>query len=239
MDANDYDVLLNLRKSFNSGRTRPLKWRKNQLKAIIQFTIVEQNNIKEALRSDLGKSEYESDVFELAKLRIEAKWALKHLKQWMKNEILDSSLPFCIYEKYTVNEPYGIVLVISPWNYPIYLSLNPIIGAIAAGNCVMLKPSEYSTATSQLLYDLLPQYLDAECFAVKLCGAQPTSELIQSGLFDYVSFTGSSYVGKLVMEAASKNLTPVILECGGKSPCIVSDTVESLNVTSDIFLYIC
>ncbi|XP_062053707.1 aldehyde dehydrogenase family 3 member B2 isoform X2 [Lepus europaeus] len=130
-------------------------------------------------------------------------------------------------------EPYGLVLIIAPWNYPVNLTLIPLVGAIAAGNCVVLKPSEVSSSTEKVLAEVLPRYLDQSCFAVVLGGPEETGQLLEHR-FDYILFTGSPHVGKIVMAAAAKHLTPVTLELGGKNPCYVDDNCDPQTVANRV-----
>uniref|UniRef100_A0A452SGY4 aldehyde dehydrogenase [NAD(P)(+)] n=1 Tax=Ursus americanus TaxID=9643 RepID=A0A452SGY4_URSAM len=147
--------------------------------------------------------------------------ALRNLPTWMKDEPVTKNLFMQLDSAFIRKEPFGLVLIIAPWNYPVNLTLVPLVGALAAGNCVVLKPSELSKGTEKVLAEVLPQYLDQSCFAVVLGGPQETRQLLEHK-FDYIFFTGES-VGRIVMAAAAKHLTPVTLELGGKNPCYVDD----------------
>src|SRR5699024_8192541 len=147
-------------------------------------------------------------------------FALKHLKQWMQPKRVKTPVTHKGSKNYIYQEPYGVALIIAPWNYPLQLSLAPMIGAMAAGNCVVLKPSEYAKATSQLLAHIVPKTFPSYYITV-VEGGKNVSQALLAKPFDYIFFTGSTKVGKIVMEAASQFLTPVTLELGGKSPVIV------------------
>ncbi|XP_010634084.1 aldehyde dehydrogenase family 3 member B2 [Fukomys damarensis] len=149
----------------------------------------------------------------------------------MKDEPASTNLLTKLDCAFTLKEPFGLVLIISPWNYPVNLTLVPLVGAIAAGNCVILKPSEKSKGTEKVLAEVLPQYLDQSCFAVVVGGSQETQKLLEHK-FDYIFFTGSPHVGKIVMTAAAKHLTPITLELGGKNPCYVDDNCDPQTVAN-------
>ncbi|XP_042531961.1 aldehyde dehydrogenase family 3 member B2 [Dipodomys spectabilis] len=151
----------------------------------------------------------------------------------MKDESVATNLLTKLSSAFIRKEPFGLVLIIAPWNYPVNLTLMPLVGALAAGNCVVLKPSEMSKCTEKVLCELLPQYLDQSCFAVVLGGPQETSQLLEHQ-FDYIFFTGSPRVGRIVMAAAAKHLTPITLELGGKNPCYVDDDCDPQTVANRV-----
>ncbi|XP_048215698.1 aldehyde dehydrogenase family 3 member B2 isoform X2 [Perognathus longimembris pacificus] len=151
----------------------------------------------------------------------------------MKDEPAATNLLTKLDSAFIRKEPFGLVLIIAPWNYPVNLTLMPLVGALAAGNCVVLKPSEVSKGTEKVLSELLPQYLDQSCFAVVLGGPQETGQLLEHK-FDYIFFTGSPRVGKIVMAAAAKHLTPITLELGGKNPCYVDDNCDPQTVANRV-----
>ncbi|XP_062053706.1 aldehyde dehydrogenase family 3 member B2 isoform X1 [Lepus europaeus] len=151
----------------------------------------------------------------------------------MKDEPVATNLLTKLGSAFIRKEPYGLVLIIAPWNYPVNLTLIPLVGAIAAGNCVVLKPSEVSSSTEKVLAEVLPRYLDQSCFAVVLGGPEETGQLLEHR-FDYILFTGSPHVGKIVMAAAAKHLTPVTLELGGKNPCYVDDNCDPQTVANRV-----
>ncbi|XP_077901620.1 aldehyde dehydrogenase family 3 member B2 isoform X3 [Ictidomys tridecemlineatus] len=159
--------------------------------------------------------------------------ALRSLHTWMKDEPVATNLFTKLHSAFIHKEPFGLVLIIAPWNYPLNLTLVPLVGAIAAGNCVVLKPSEISKGTEKVLAEVLPRYLDQSCFAVVLGGPEDTGRLLEHR-FDHILFTGSPRVGKIVMAAAAKHLTPVTLELGGKNPCYVDDDCDPQTVANRV-----
>jgi aldehyde dehydrogenase (NAD+) len=219
--ADSASVLADLRRVFATGRTRALEWRLEQLRGIERFVEEREAEIAAALADDLGRSPAEAWLGDVASTKGEAVYARKHLKKWMhrRRESLPlAQLPGRAWVQY---DPLGVVLVIGPWNYPLYLSLAPLVAAVAAGNCAVVKPSELAPATSALLARLVPRYVDPEAVRVVEGDAAITQELLAAG-FDHVLFTGGTEVGKKIMAAAAPTLTPVTLELGGKSPVIVA-----------------
>jgi aldehyde dehydrogenase (NAD+) len=207
-----------LRKTFGSGRTLPLAWRRQQLARLRAMLGERGEELLEALRADLGKPALEAWAADVASVRMEAALALRNLRRWTRPERV-GWMPVPGRAR-VVREPLGVVLVISPWNYPVQLLLSPLVGALAAGNCAVLKPSEVTAHTSRLLAQLVPSYLDPDAVAV-VEGAVAETTALLAERFDHVFYTGNGRVGRVVMEAAAKHLTPVTLELGGKSPCIV------------------
>ncbi|NXO40848.1 AL3B1 dehydrogenase, partial [Locustella ochotensis] len=222
-------LVSHLRASWLSGKTRPVEYRMAQLKALGHFLDDKKKQILEATASDLGKPPFEAELSEIFLCKNELHEALNNLPRWMKDEQVDRTLAMQLDSAFIRKEPYGVVLIIAPWNYPIQLCLVPLIGAIAAGNCVIIKPSEVSKKTERIVAEVLPSYLDKDCFAVVTGGVPETARLLENK-FDYIFFTGSPPVGRIVMTAAAKHLTPVTLELGGKNPCYVSDTCDVTNV---------
>ncbi|NEU06435.1 aldehyde dehydrogenase [Clostridium senegalense] len=213
------------RNYFLNGSTLTTQFRLTQLN---KLKVILQNNeqlILDALYKDLKKSNFEGYATELGIVFEELNHTIKNLKNWMQATKVKSQLAHFPAKCFTYPEPYGVTLIISPWNYPFQLSLAPLIGAIAAGNTVILKPSQKSLNTSKVLTKLLCENFPRELISVVNGGRDANSELLNQK-FDYIFFTGSVPVGKVVMEAASKNLTPVTLELGGKSPCIVDKTAD-------------
>ncbi|NXS70337.1 AL3B1 dehydrogenase, partial [Pandion haliaetus] len=175
---------------------------------------------------------FEAEFSEILLCKNELHETLNNLSHWMKDEHVHKNLVTRLDSAFIRKDPYGVVLIIAPWNYPIHLLLVPLIGAIAAGNCVVIKPSEITKNSETLVAEVLPGYLDNDCFAVVTAGVQETTRLLENK-FDYIFFTGTSCspsVGRIVMTAAAKHLTPVTLELGGKNPCYVSDTCDVQNV---------
>ncbi|EPS67420.1 aldehyde dehydrogenase, partial [Genlisea aurea] len=214
-----------LRSTFASGRTRSFDWRVSQLKAFIKILTYHEEEIVEALRSDLNKPQLEAVVHEIAPLLSACTRSLKKLKQWMKPQKVNTSLLTFPSSAKLMMEPLGVVLVISTWNYPVLLSLEPVVGAIAAGNAVVLKPSEVAPATSSLLAKVVGQYVDNSAIKVIEGGATETTALLEQK-WDKIFYTGSSRIGRIVSTAAAKHLTPVLLELGGKCPAVVDEDIN-------------
>ncbi|XP_017938849.2 aldehyde dehydrogenase family 3 member B1-like [Manacus vitellinus] len=230
MSGNPYAGLVShLRASWLSGKTRPMEYRVAQLEALGRFLDEKKQAVLEATAADMGKPPFEVELSETLLCKNELRETLNNLSHWMKDKHVDRPLATRLDSAFIRKEPYGVVLIIAPWNYPIYLILGPLIGAIAAGNCVIIKPSEISKNTERLVAEVLPCYLDKDCFAVVTGGVQETTRLLENK-FDYIFYTGSPPVGRIVMTAAAKHLTPVTLELGGKNPCYVSDTCDIPNV---------
>ncbi|KAM6204685.1 aldehyde dehydrogenase family 3 member B1-like [Sarcoramphus papa] len=228
--GNPYAGLVSrLRAAWLSGKTRPMEYRVAQLEALGRFLDEKKQEILEATALDMGKPPFEAEFSEILLCKNELHETLNNLSHWMKDKHVDRNLVTQLDSAFIRKDPYGVVLIIAPWNYPIYLILVPLIGAIAAGNCVIVKPSEITKNTERLVAEALPSYLDKDCFAVVTAGVQETTRLLENK-FDYIFFTGSASVGRIVMTAAAKHLTPVTLELGGKNPCYVSDTCDVQNV---------
>jgi len=214
-----------LRQTFATGRTRAPEWRKQQLRQLEKMMAENESAIATALREDLGRKPFEAWMADIAMTAAEARYAAKKVRKWMRRQyrlLEPSQLPGLGWVEY---EPYGTVLIIGAWNYPIYLTLGPAVGAIAAGNAVVLKPSEIAPASSRLMAELVPRYLDTDAIAVVEGDAAVSQELIAQG-FDRVMFTGGTEIGRKVYEGAAPHLTPVTLELGGKSPVIVAEDAD-------------
>ncbi|MFC4700773.1 aldehyde dehydrogenase family protein [Glaciecola siphonariae] len=224
----DYDysgLRETLQRYFASRATKPLQWRQSQLQALLRMLTDNKDALSDALYKDLGKCKQEAYVTEIAFLQADIKHALKHIKSWMKPVRKSSPLVAMPAKSYIVPEPLGAVLIIGAWNYPIQLTLSPLIAAICAGNCAVIKPSELAEHSSAIMAKLLPEYLDKKAFAVVEGGKDQTSALLAEP-FDKFFYTGGEQVGKIVMRAASEHLTPVTLELGGKSPCVVDSNID-------------
>jgi aldehyde dehydrogenase (NAD+) len=205
---------------FLSGKTKEVSYRIEALRLIAQLIRSHETELMDALKKDLNKSNFDSYITEIGIVLEEIRFTLKHIKDWSQPRKVKSALAQAGSKSYIYPEPYGVTLIISPWNYPFQLAIAPLIGAIAAGNCAILKPSELTPKTSKLLAKLIKENFPEEYITVVQGDAQ-TSQLLLKEKLDYIFFTGSVPVGKVIMEAAAKNLTPVTLELGGKSPCIV------------------
>ncbi|KAL2520014.1 Aldehyde dehydrogenase family 3 member H1 [Forsythia ovata] len=218
-------MMKELRETYASGKTKSYEWRISQLRALLKIADHHDKEITEALRCDLNKPELESFVYEIASMKSSCQLALKQLRRWMKPEKAKTSLTTFPSSGQIVSEPLGVVLVISAWNFPLLLSLDPVIGAITAGNVVVLKPSEIAPATSALLSKLLEEYMDTSAVKVVEGAADETTALLEQK-WDKIFFTGNSKIGRIVLTAAVKHLTPVVLELGGKSPVVVDKNIN-------------
>ena len=213
------------RNFFLKGNTLSVDFRLTQLNKLKLILKNNESMILDALHNDLRKSNFEGYETEFGIVLEELNYTIKHLKTWMQATKVKTQMAQFPAKCFTYPEPYGVTLIISPWNYPFQLSMAPLIGAIAAGNTVVLKPSNKSSNTSKVLTKLLEENFPKELISVVNGGRAANTSLLDQK-FDYIFFTGSVPVGKIVMEAASKNLTPVTLELGGKSPCIVDETAD-------------
>eukprot|EP01133_Synstelium_polycarpum_P012930 gene12930-15197_t len=215
-----------LRTVFLSQKTRKLDWRYAQLKAIKKLVSENKEEITKAVHADLGKNVFEIHQTEIVLILAECEDAISHLESWTKPEKVYSPIHFKPSTSYVHKDPLGVALIISPWNYPVNLALVPLIGAIAAGNCALVKLSRHSVAVGTLLHRLLVQYMDPEAFSFDFeGGAQYITDLLEVK-WDHIFFTGSVAVGRIVYQAAAKFLTPVTLELGGKNPCIVDKDIN-------------
>ncbi|MEO6987165.1 MAG: aldehyde dehydrogenase family protein [Aquihabitans sp.] len=214
-------VRTRLQATFDSGRSAEIVWRRKQLQGIIDLLERHEDELVTAMVSDLGKPRFEAWLTDLLTTRDEARFALKHLGSWIKPTRHPVPITAQPGRAWTEPQPLGMVLLIAPWNYPVQLLLTPLVDALAAGNVAVLKPSELSPAVSALMSELVPRYLDPDAVAVVEGGVDVTTELLAEP-WDHILFTGSTRVGRVVMEAAAKHLTPVTLELGGKSPTIVA-----------------
>jgi len=204
---------------------RSVEARRHQLKRLIDMVQDNRESFVAALKKDLHKPAFETDLAEVMFVLNEARHAYNELSTWVKPEQVKRGLLFALDDAYIRREAFGVTLIMGAWNYPVQLSLGPLVGAIAAGNCAVVKPSELAPATADLVKTLVPTYLDPECISV-VCGGVPETTDLLTVRFDHIFYTGSPMVGKIVMAAAAKHLTPVILELGGKSPCYVDSDVD-------------
>jgi aldehyde dehydrogenase (NAD+) len=208
---------------FCTGQTKPIAFRTQQLQNLQQAITNYQSAIVEAAKQDLGRPEYEA-YFEIATVA-EIKQALKSLKQWMKPQRVASPIDQFPSTAWIQPDPLGVVLIIGPWNYPFQLIISPLVGAIAAGNCAILKPSEHAPHTAQVVADMIQSACEPQYIAVAQGDADVSQQLLAEK-FDHIFFTGGTAIGRVVMAAAAKHLTPVTLELGGKSPCVVEDNAR-------------
>lgn len=215
---------------FAAGKTYELAQRIQALNRLEQGILNCEQELYAALKKDLGKSRAESYMCEVGLTLSELRFVKKHVQKWSREKRVPTPLAQFHARSFTVQEPYGVVLVMSPWNYPVLLTLEPLIGALAAGNCCVLKPSAYSPATSAVMKKMIADVFPQEYVTVIEGGREENQNLL-SQKFDYIFFTGGVQVGKMVMEKAAANLTPVTLELGGKSPCII-DKSANLKLTA-------
>jgi aldehyde dehydrogenase (NAD+) len=218
-------IVARQREFFESGATRPLSFRMDALRKL-QKALQEQGDlIAQAMKSDLNKSSFESYMTETGMVLDEIRFHLKHLPRWVKTRSVPTPITQFHAKSFVAPEPFGVALIMSPWNYPVQLCLDPVVGAISGGNCAVIKPSAYAPATSSALTKIIGETFPPEYLTVIEGGREQNNALLEEK-FDYIFFTGSVEVGKTVMEAASKHLTPVTLELGGKSPVIVDETAN-------------
>lgn len=213
------------REYFSAGATLPVTLRKEALLHLQQEIRRQEPALREAMAQDLNKSGYESYMCEIGLVLDELGHTIRKMESWARPKRAVTPLAQFAGRSYMCKEPYGVTLVMAPWNYPFLLSMDPLIGAVAAGNCVVLKPSAYAPATSHAMARLIASVFDPRWVAVVEGGRKENSALLDQR-FDYIFFTGGVTVGKLVMEKASRYLTPVTLELGGKSPVIVDETAD-------------
>lgn len=209
---------------FATGKTKEIEFRISQLKLLKQAILDNKEAVMTAVKADLNKPDFEAYATEVGVIR-EVDYAIKNLKAWVKPKKVPTSLEQFPSSAYIYPEPLGVVLIIGPWNYPFQLMISPLIGAMAAGNCAVLKPSEIAPNTSRIVTQLIQKTFDKEYIAI-VEGDAKTAQEILAEKFDHIFFTGGTKIGKIVMEAAAKNLTPVTLELGGKSPCIVDAEIN-------------
>ena len=222
-----------LRSTFDSGRTRPVEWRRAQLHALARMLTENEDELLAALADDLGKPRYEAWAGDIASSVSEANYLAKHVGTWMKDDRVHMPWPFKPGRASIRYQPRGVVLIVAPWNYPVYLLAMPLAAALAAGNTAICKPSELVPATSALITRLAGQYLDTDAIAFVEGGVEETTALLEER-FDYILYTGNGSVGRIVAEAAAKHLTPTTLELGGKSPAIVDRDANLKQAASRI-----
>ena len=209
---------------FNTQVTKDVSYRLEALKTLQKGIIAHESKIIEALRKDLNKAPLEAIMTEIGIVRQELSHMIRHFRRWAKPKRVKTPLFLFSAKSYVYPEPFGVVLIMSPWNYPFQLAIDPLIGAIAAGNCCIIKPGSYAKHTAEAIQELIAHSFKEEYITTVLGGREENQMLLEQK-FDYIFFTGSTNVGKTVMEKAAAHLTPVSLELGGKSPCIVDGTL--------------
>ena len=219
------DLVRDQREFFFAGNTLPVDYRIKVLKSLKNAIIENEDKIVKALEKDLGKSSAEGYMCEIGMVLSEISYMIKNVRRFAKDKTVRTELAQFAARSYVKSVPYGVALIISPWNYPFLLTMEPLVDAIAAGNTAIIKPSEFSVATSNVIEELITSVFPKEYVAVVM-GAKEESICLLNQKFDYIFFTGSKAVGKYVMNKASENLTPVTLELGGKSPCIVDNSAK-------------
>lgn len=219
------DIVADLRATYLSGLTRDLTWRVAQLRGVRRMLQERTGEFCDALQTDLGKHPTESRLTEIDFTVTETDHIARNLQDWLAPSKVGCPVILQPGSAEVVLEPLGVVLVIAPWNYPLQLTLSPLVGALAAGNAVVVKPSEVAPATSAALARWLPEYVDPAAVRVVEGGVPETTELLEQQ-FDHIFYTGNGTVGRIVMRAAAEHLTPVTLELGGKSPAWVDETVD-------------
>ena len=226
MDSTQIDDILQLQRDFyDNGATIPVSFREKQLKKLYQAVQKYRPQIEEALKKDLGKSSYESFMCEIGLVLSEISYMIRHVKKFSKRKTVYTPLAQFASHSYVQPVPYGNTLIMSPWNYPFLLSIDPLVDAIAAGNTAIIKPSAYSPATSKIIEMLVKECFSPAHVSVVTGGRAENAALLEKK-FDFIFFTGSQNVGREVMRHAAVNLTPVVLELGGKSPCIVEESAD-------------
>ncbi|XP_022230976.2 aldehyde dehydrogenase, dimeric NADP-preferring isoform X3 [Drosophila obscura] len=223
--ANFDDTLQRARLAFASGKTRNVNFRRKQLENLLRCYEENECDIISALEADLRRPKQESLIVETEFMKNDIKHILYHLSDWVKAEKPSKSIINIMDDVQIYNDPFGVVLVIGAWNYPLQLLLVPVASAIAAGNCVVIKPSEIAGSCAKFIAEVIPKYLDNDCYPVVCGGPSETAELLKQR-FDYIFYTGSTRVGKIIHASANKHLTPTTLELGGKSPCYIDKSVE-------------
>ncbi len=223
----DNGLLQSMSRFYESRNTRSYNFRRTQLQKLKTVLLKHEQQLYDALYADLKKNPEESWVTEIGFVVAEINDALKNLKLWMQAEKVRTNLLNFPSSSYVLHEPLGIVLIIAPWNYPLQLLFTPLVGAIAAGNCVVLKPSEFAPASAEVMRKIIQETFSEEYILyVEGDGAILITEMMNNFVFDHVFYTGSTTVGKIIYQMAAKNLVPVTLELGGKSPCIVESDAD-------------
>jgi aldehyde dehydrogenase (NAD+) len=219
------EKIIKMRTFFNEGNSLSFSSRISNLDKLKKAINKYESRLIEALHEDLGKSPEEAYISEISIIKSEIKNVEKHLYKFMKKRKVPSPIIHFPSQSYSINNPLGLVLIMSPWNYPVQLTLLPLVAAIAAGNCVVLKPSRYSSSSSSVIKTMIEEFFDSNLISTFEGGSEINQALLDEK-FDFIFFTGSPKVGHIVMEKASKNLTPIVLELGGKSPVYIDRSAD-------------
>ncbi len=234
MKWDSHAIVMSQRIFFSERKTLEIDFRLSALRSLQRALTEHEQELVQALYEDLGKPVTESYMTEIGMVKSEITYALSHLRRWSRKKRVPTPMTQFPARSYTVAEPYGVVLIISPWNYPLSLTLGPLVGAIAAGNCAVIKPSEFAPHVCAVLQEMLQCFPSGYITVVE--GEKDETQALLQERFDYIFFTGSVSVGKYIMEQAAKHLTPVTLELGGKSPCIVERSADlSLSAKRIVF----
>lgn len=235
--GNHEKVLATARRAFASGLTKSILFRREQLQQLYKLLEENESQFVEALKCDLAKPRFESIMTEVDFVLNDIRSALNNLESWTRPKFVAKCFVTLVDDNYVYYEPYGVVLVLGAWNYPIQLAFSPLVGAIAAGNACIVKPSEIAPATGKLIQKLLPNYLHREAYHCIMGDGACAQSLVASPQIDYVFFTGSSQIGRLIYRAASDNLTPCTLEMGGKSPVYIDEQTFGTTAKFDSKLF--
>lgn len=224
------DILQKQNSFFEKGYTKNINLRIDALKKLKNSIKINEENICKALKKDLNKSKFEAFITEIGIVYDEITVAIKNIKKWSRTKRVKTPITNFLASSYIYSEPYGVVLIMSPWNYPFQLIMAPLVGAISAGNCVLLKPSELAVETEKIIVKIIKDTFASEYIGVTTGGVGESKAILKEK-FDYIFYTGGISVGKIVMKAAAEHLTPITLELGGKSPCIV-DTDANIDLAA-------
>ena len=220
------NAYMTLHKTFKTGKTKSLAWRKWQLKQMFWMVADNEEAVAKALKTDLNRHEFESYYADIEGMKKDILNTLAHVEEWAADEIPDAGFLFGTLGSARIRkEPLGVALIIGTWNFPFILTLSPLVAAIAAGCCAMVKPAETVVATQDLLAGLIPKYLDQEAIRV-VTGGPKEATMILERRFDHIFYTGSTKIAKFIAAAAAKHLTPTVLELGGQAPCIVTPSAD-------------
>ena len=233
MSSSIGEIVERQRDFFRTNKAKDVGFRIEKLKRLESAILAYEKRISEALHRDLHRSETEGYITEIGLALNEISYAIKHLSSWAKPKKVRKPLIFPFSKSLVIHEPYGVVLIIAPWNYPLHLTMLPLVGAIAAGNCVAIKPSEMSPNTSKVIQDMIEEYFEDSYIACFQGNAEVAQQLLDQE-FDFIFFTGGTSIGRIVMKAAAEHLTPLTLELGGKSPCIVDKNIDVEKTASRI-----